>query len=289
LVPDRLENWTFQTLETLCAAGQSESDRHDFKLGLQEPKGTTKICCAFANSFGGFLVIGVGEKSKRFKIEGIEPSAELYGDLTAKVKADPDITISPPRTIAVPGSTKLVYVFEIPQSPRRPHLPTKVDERVFWKRLGSNCVPMALEEVRYQMNVYEEKREKLALLLMEFHHIVRSLGEQSTMPDGAYDGSIFSFDIIDRVVVESYSILKSDPNTIGALDTLKKRLMLVNAEKQKLLTIVTQPYMPEEKNKQATHYKKFVEGAIPGVIILTEQIERSLGEKFGIENPYKAP
>lgn len=27
---DRLDNWTFEILETLCAAGRSESDRPDF-------------------------------------------------------------------------------------------------------------------------------------------------------------------------------------------------------------------------------------------------------------------
>jgi hypothetical protein len=287
LVPDRLENWTFQTLEILCAAGQPESDRHDFKLGLQEPKGTTKICCAFANSFGGFLVVGVGEKSKRFKIEGVEPSAELYGELIAKVKADPDIAISPPKTITIPEATKLVYVFEIPQSPRRPHLPTKVDERVFWKRLGSNCVPMTLEEVRYQMNVYEEKREKLALLLMELTHIGRSLEEQTFIQDGTYNGSLFSFDIIDRVVVESYSILKSDPNTIGVLDTLKKRLMLANAEKQKLFSIMALPHHPGHHAQTATAYKAIIRGIMPEVVGITEQIGRSLNEKFGIVSPYK--
>ena len=247
MVPDRLENWTFETLETLCAAGQSESDRHDFKSGLQNPEGTTKICCAFANSFDGFLVIGVADKSNQFKIHVIETDKELYGHLVTKVKADPDITISMPRMIPILGSTRLVYVFEIPQSPRRPHLPTPADWRVFWKRVGSNCVQMTLEEVRYQMSVYEEKREKLALLLIELTHIVRSLEEQANYQDGHYNGVIFSFDIIDRVIVESYAILKNDLNSIGALDTLKKRLTIINSEKQKFLSMLTQPYMPDDQ------------------------------------------
>lgn len=289
LVPDRLENWTFQTLEALCAAGQSESDRHDFKLGLQEPRGTTKICCAFANTFGGFLVIGVGEKSTQFKIEGIDPNKELYGQLLAKIKADPEIAISPPTTIAIPKSTKLVYVFEIPRSPRRPHLPTLADERFFWKRVGSDCIQMTLEEIRYQMNTYEEKREKLALMLMELSHIVRSLTEQSEIKDGIYDGSVFSFNIIDRVVVESYSILKSDPNTIGVLDTLKKQLMRANTEKQKLNSIMALPHDSGFLAQKATAYKIFIREILPGIVIIAEQIERSLKEKFGIESPYKIP
>jgi hypothetical protein len=59
------------------------------------------------------------------------PGVNSYGTLLAKVKADPDITISPAKTISIPGSAKLLYVFEIAQSPRRPHLPSQADQRVF--------------------------------------------------------------------------------------------------------------------------------------------------------------
>ena len=287
MVPDRLDSWTHQTIENLCSAGQSESDRHDFKLGLQDPKTTTKLCCAFANSFGGFLVIGVAEKLNGFHIEGIEPDKELYGKLIAKVKADPDIAIKPPKTIEVPGSAKLIYIFEIPQSSRRPHLPVPADWRVFWKRHGSDCVQMTLEEVRYQMNTYEEKREKLTLLVMELSHIIRALQEQTILEDGSYNGTTFSFDIIDRVVVESYSILKSDPDTIGALNTLKSKLMTINAEKQRLFSTMSQPGDQLRKTSEANQYKGFVVRAVPTVVPLIEQIEAALRKNFGIENPYK--
>jgi len=255
---------------------------------LQEPRGTTKICCAFANSFGGFLVIGVGEKkSTGFKIEGIEPNKELYGQLLAKIRAEPTITVCPPKTIAVAGSTKLVYIFEVPRSPRRPHLPMPVDERVFWKRVGSDCVQMTLEEVRYQMNNYEEKREKLTLLLMELHHIVRSLNEQASVQDRAYTGTMFSFDIIDRVIVESYAILRIDFRTIGVLDNLKHQLMLLNFEKQKLLSMLSMSYSAEDKTNLLIEYRNLVTRVLPGVAMIAEQIERSFKEKFEIECPYK--
>jgi hypothetical protein len=112
------------------------------------------------------------------------------------VKADPNIAISLPRTISIPTSTKLLYVFEVAQSPRRPHLPSPAEQRTFWKRQGSDCVPMTLEEIRYQMNTYEEKREKLALLLIDLHHKLASLHDQAAMADG----DVFSFEIVDRVV-----------------------------------------------------------------------------------------
>jgi hypothetical protein len=224
----------------------------------------------------------------KFLIVGLEPDKELYGKFIAKVKADPDITISQPKTINIPNSSKLIYVLQIPQSPRRPHLPSPVDQRVFWKRQGSDCVQMTLEEIRYQMNAYEEKREKLALLLVDLHHKLRSLGEQATMADGRYNGDLFSFDIIDRVIVEAYAILKTDVSIFGALESIRQPLMLLNAEKQKMLTILTLSYGPDFKNAEISGYRELVRKFSGQVTIMAEQIERSLNEKFGIVNPYKA-
>jgi Schlafen, AlbA_2 len=289
LIPSTLNDWTYEAIETLCSVGQSESDRHDFKFNLAELNNATKICCAFANTFGGFIVVGVKDTGPgRFLVVGLEPDKELYGKFIAKVKADPDIAISQPKTISIPNSSKLMYVLEIPQSPRRPHLPSPVDQRVFWKRQGSDCVQMTLEEIRYQMNAYEEKREKLALLLIDLHHKLRSMGEQAAIPDGHYNGDLFSFEIIDRVIVEAYAILKTDVSIFGALESIRQPLMLLNAEKQKMLTILTLSYGPEFRNATIDNYRELVRKFIGQVTILAEQIERSLNEKFGIVNPYKA-
>src|SRR6202030_4117842 len=95
LVPNTLNDWTYEAIEALCAAGQSESDRHDFKFNLAELHNATKICCAFANTFGGFIVVGVKDASAgRFDILGLDPDKEFYGKFVSKVKAEPDIAIS---------------------------------------------------------------------------------------------------------------------------------------------------------------------------------------------------
>lgn len=287
-VPAALGEWTLSAVEALCAAGYSESDRHDFKYGLPDPKGLTKVSCAFANTFGGFVVLGVRETpAHQFEPIGIDPDSEVYGKFHAKVRAEPEIGVSYPRQIEIPGTSKVLYVFEVLQSTRRPHLPSPADERVFWKRVGSSCRQMTLEEVRQQMLTLEEKREKLALLLIDLSHKLRALSEQSQLGDGQYTGDVFAFDIIDRVVVESYSLLRDDLNSIGALDTLKRSLSLLNAEKQKMLNFLALSYTADSKKAMIKQYRDLVSNQRPSATIIVEQVERSFAEKFGIQNPYK--
>ena len=108
MVPNRLADWTYEALVALCQVGQSEGEsRADFKSGLSDTRNTTKVCCAFANSYGGFLVIGVSDKA--FTLEGLEPDSELYKKLLDKVQAEPNIAISAPHTISIPGTERLVY------------------------------------------------------------------------------------------------------------------------------------------------------------------------------------
>ncbi|MDQ0390568.1 AlbA family DNA-binding domain-containing protein [Labrys monachus] len=140
MIPETLDGWTFDVVRTLCEQLQPEGERHDFKFEFQEPCKTTKICCAFANAYGGFLVVGVRDGGPpAARPEGIRRSLEILKVLRDKVKAEPEIEIRGPRPIPVPGSEKVIYVFEVPRSERRPHLPSRKEDRVFWKRLGSQC------------------------------------------------------------------------------------------------------------------------------------------------------
>ena len=290
IVPINLDGWNLEIVAELCGAGLSESDRHDFKAGMADARSVTKLCCAFANSFGGFMILGVGQSSDgtAFEVVGVDAHTEWYGQLVSKIRADPDVAVLPPKVIEVSGPDKAIYVFHIPQSPRRPHLPTPVAERIFWKRQGSSCIQMTLEEIRSQMINYEEKREKLALLLIDLSHKLRSLEEQANFADGSYDGSIFSFDIMDRVVAESFTLLREDVQSIGVLDTLRKRLQLLNAQKQRVFRILSMSYGQEYQNEAVNQYRSLAKSVLPHATGIVEQVERSFREKFGITNPYKA-
>jgi len=147
---------------------------------------------------------------------------------------------------------------------------------------------MTLEEIRYQISNYEEKREKLALLLIDLSLKLRSLNEQAYSVAFTYDGSNFSFEIMDAVVAESYAILKEDIDSIDVLDTLRKELQSLNVEKQGLQTIVLSTGMRSGASlSRANDYRSRAQAVLSRANDLVEQIERSFREKFGVENPYR--
>jgi Putative DNA-binding domain len=87
LFPRNLDDWTFDGIRDLCDSGRSESDRHDFKLGLPDQANLTKVACASANTYGGFLVFGIADREpRRFEIIGLDPDKEFYGKFRADTK-----------------------------------------------------------------------------------------------------------------------------------------------------------------------------------------------------------
>lgn len=284
-VPERLDGWTTELVVSLCAEGANEGERHDFKFGLQDGPNVTKTCCAFANSFGGFLIYGVRDNGKQFQLEGLEPNSEFLKLLRDRMRADPEIEVLGPKMLKIPGTEKLLYVFHVPKSTRRPHLPTDADRRVFWKRSGSQSVQMTLEEIRAQMLAYEEKLEKLALMAYDLSNKARTLQKQAMAAPGSYFGDVFQFDIADRVVVEAYSLLKVMPDVLSYWEGLKQDLMLLNFEKQKLLNIQAMSYDSAFKNQVADNYTKIVKGRLENCLPRIGKILERLKEVYGVEVP----
>lgn len=286
MIPDRLEDWTYEAIQTLCQVGQSESDRHDFKFDLANLKEPEKICCAFANSEGGFIVVGIKEKQRIFTIEGIDPDNELYGNFLKRIKIEPALDVPHPKVIGIPNSEKKLYVIEIPKSSKRPHIPSVAEKRYFYKRHGSNCIQMTLEEIRYQIHNYEEKRDKLTLLFMELEFVRSMIVEQSQKSIGQYHGANFSFEVIDKILVETYSFLKEDLDTITRLGNLKLTLMHLNFEKSKLLSMIAMSYDLESKKQFTVDFRNQVLQNMPAILSSIDYINKALKERFGLVNPY---
>ena len=231
-IPERLDDWTLETLTSLIGAGVGESDRHDFKAQLNEGQETnrnlTKLCCAFANTRGGFIVIGVSQKSKPFGLDGVEPDREIYGNFLKRVRVEPDIHIEMPRQIQL-ESGKVIYVFEVPASIGRPHLPIREEERTFWKRVGSNCKQMSLQEIRGQMNDHRAMREQLTLLVMDLHTKIRDLeAYRTSRMKIVTEFEAYDFERIDRCLAGAFPLIKDDHELIENLWQVRVQFGIVN-------------------------------------------------------------
>jgi hypothetical protein len=246
------------------------------------------VACAFANTYGGFLIIGVSERNgHHFTIEGIDPDKELLGKFIDKVRCTPSIAVEQPIPIHIPGTSKFVYIFEVRRSSRRPHIPISETERVFWKREGSSCKQMSLEEIRDQFLQYEEKREKLQLMLIDLHNKLTSVGHQASLIEGSYTGEIFSFDIIDNAVVSSFSLIKNYGQLFQALQSIRTTIWNLNSQNGILLNFLALSYGPEDKRKKADEYTIFAKSSYGYLQTSVTLIENLLRDQLDIVNPFK--
>ena len=163
-VPVALEDWSHNAVVELARVGRCEGQRHDFKFNLPDANTLDEGCLRVANSQGGFVVVGVKDCSGHFLVEGIGPDGEIAKKFSDNIHAAPSISFSSPRDINVPQTSKAIYIFHIPLSPERPHMPRENDKGIFWKRTPGGCEPMSYDEIREQFLRYEERREKVKSL-----------------------------------------------------------------------------------------------------------------------------
>jgi hypothetical protein len=288
LIPLIRTEWSFERVQLLVESGQSESDRHDFKFNLPDAKTLTKLACAFANTYGGFFIVGVSERNgHHFTIEGIDSDKELFAKFIDKIRCTPSIAVEAPIPIPVPSTSKFIYIFEVARSSRRPHLPIPETDRIFWKREGSACSQMSLEEIRDQILNYEEKREKIQLMLIDLHNKLTSIGHQASLTDGSYTGEIFSFDVIDNSIVGSFSLIKNHAQIFRAIESIRTTIWNLNSQKQILLNFLALSYTSDDKVAKIKQYTAFAQSSYGFVQTGITVIEQILRDELGIINPFQ--
>lgn len=148
MIPSRLEDWTYDIIKNMVDRNQSESVWHDFKANIPDATSLTKDCCAFANTQGGFFIFGVKERGTQFRIEGINNDKEISNLFGQKIHAVPQIYFDQPKIIFIPNSNKVLTVFHILPSPRKPHISSSMQERRFWKRTNAGNDLIEYDEIR---------------------------------------------------------------------------------------------------------------------------------------------
>ncbi len=289
MIPGRLEDWTYDIIENLINKNINESERHDFKLTLPEPPKLRKICCAFANTKGGFIILGIKDRGSEFVIEGIDNDKELAHKFGQKItNIQPTIDPDLPRVINIPNSKKVLVVFHIPLSDERPHLPSAEDERIFWKRTNKGNAHMTYDEISMSFQRYEERREKIKLLYIELLSNIETLKEmkvdQSTQNiSKSYSVLTLDSSIITSLLTDLYTIIGKNTELIKCLFIIRRNIQTINTKSRIFHSHISTPRT--DLNQLVKEHNEFMNGQIDFLIPINEKAMDILEKRFNLQNP----
>lgn len=287
MIPNSLNEWTFETVKELVDKKINESDRHDFKKDIPDSETLTKICCAFANTKGGFIILGVKENNGSFEISGIANDIEFAHKFGQKIKANPTIEFSLPKIINIPDSPNVLAVFEIPFSPERPHVPDHApDKRLFQKRTNKGNDYMTYEEIKLSFQNYQERREKLKLLYIELLSNIEQLNSMKI--DDASKENVHSLVNLDSTILngllsELYTSISKDNELVRILFTVRERTKIIN---NKIKIFFSQVALPlSNKAQLVKEHNEFINSQVDTLKPHIQKALNILETKFDLKNP----
>jgi hypothetical protein len=224
---------SYEHIKELVDKNIGESDKHDFKAGIPDSNTLTAICCACANTYGGFIIFGVSENNTKWTIKGMNNDKDIALKFGQKINADPTIQFNLPKIIPIPKSDMVLPVFYIPLSPERPHIPSASEKRIFWKRTNKGKDYMTYQEIRMSFQNYEERREKLKLLYLELISnselleimkvdVMQTLNLESLVP---LDSSI-----INSLLTDVYTIIGKNTELVRLLMVIRNEIRIINTK-----------------------------------------------------------
>ena len=181
-IPEKVDDWSIGTITDLLHEGYDENSILEFKLSVN-PEGNriSKTACAFANTNGGFLLIGIdGERKKNYheRIVGIEDSDQLKRQILDHINnIQPQIPTEHlqfrKNNIQLPNG-KVIVILQIIRSYLGPHQ----FEYIFYKRLPDGNSPMGAVEVS-SLIINSQKNRSLFNLLMTELGVIRANYERA--------------------------------------------------------------------------------------------------------------
>lgn len=213
----RAIDWTLDDIKELLANGEQENLMLEYKASLAIGEWTdskrnelAKDVCAFANSAGGLIVIGIGEVDHKPALldDGVDTSRVSKEAIESALRARiaprvDDLTI---KEIPNPEKPFFAYfVIGIPRSMRAPHMCSPMHR--YYRRYNFECVPMEHYEVE---DVHRRQSEPA----LDFVCEAQSTGE--TLSDGrrvftlqvgvTNEGSVTARDILVRFYVPRWVV-----------------------------------------------------------------------------------
>lgn len=216
-IPRRAIDWTLEDLHSVLASGEQEHVSLDYKASLAIGDWTdrnrnelAKDLCAFANSAGGIIVIGIGEIEHKPAIidEGVDTTRvskeAIESALAARISPRIDgLTIK-----EIPNPTRAnwsYFVIGIPRSNRAPHMCSPLHR--YYKRYNFECVPMEHYEVE---DVRRRQSEPALTFTCEMQALSSPLadGRQPyTLQAGVLnEGSVTARDVLVRLYLPRWLV-----------------------------------------------------------------------------------
>jgi len=118
---------------------EGEHEQQDFKYRIDEPAKIAKTLCAFANTKGGRLLVGVKDNGT---IKGIDPEEEYYViEAAAQRYCSPEVQFTYRAWQDPKDTKKLVLEIQIPESENKPHRALNEEKKwIPYVRIGDDTL-----------------------------------------------------------------------------------------------------------------------------------------------------
>jgi predicted HTH transcriptional regulator len=257
-IPSNLKGWNLEIIRDLLGQGTAEDDLFDWKEQLPNKKdedskdgkfGLRKGICAFANSYGGFFIYGVRDPNSKSNlglsvdqlIVGIDKNIDfpnLFGNFPRECIPSVYWTF---KNLNL-SNDRQIWVIHIEKSWKTPHgAKSEKDKAIhFMKRTNQGDDYMSIEEIRYSMLNYHERKLKLELVKGELNSIKKQCEfkyVRQTRGGQAYRASRYDLEVIKSVLAEIYLILNDQKNIIDLINNIRITAMQIDGHVENFSSI----------------------------------------------------
>jgi len=169
---------TYEDIEALTSSGEPEGITLDYKKtisGSERDKAElAKDICAFANSQGGYLVIGVEERDgkpvhppcgteRMLERQQVQEWVEQVANSNIAQRVRTDI-----KAIAIPNSDRCIVIVHVPMSIRMPHMVTCQSDNRYYRRFFRRHQYESLPAEEYEVREMFERGSRMINEVMAY-------------------------------------------------------------------------------------------------------------------------